>query len=144
MNGSFKIDYLSFFKDSQAQNNFCQRNAVIIEFPRKLKSPCKINICYQYRQFTKEDHPFIKIVAFCENGPCRHEYIINDKPSDGSCDVHFSIHSLFLNENICTPIHDCVASTPLKGQYRERMAAEVFRKRSFKNIFGISWSNTGN
>jgi hypothetical protein len=24
------------------------------------------------------------------------------------------------------------------------MAAEVFRKRSFKNIFGISWSNTGN
>jgi hypothetical protein len=123
--GSFVVDYKTFFKENKSSNNFCFRNKVIIEFPRKCKSPCKILISYQYRQSSIEDHPHIKIVGQCQNGLCHHEYVIQKREEQKCCKVSFKIFGIFLNNDISTPLHEMVACTPLKGTYREEVAMEA-------------------
>jgi hypothetical protein len=130
--GVFEICYDKFFKDTRSSSNFCQRNCVILEFPRHVDIPCKINITYQYRQFNNESNPFIKIFGVCANGPCQHEYIIEKKPLYGLCSVRFSINAIFLNNCIQTPVHDVVASSPLKGLYREQYRKEAEEKGALR------------
>ena len=93
--GVFEISSTTFFNDNHSSSNFCNRNSVIVEFTRKANIPFKININYQYHQFINESKPFVKICGVCENGPCRHEYLIHKKSANGVCSVEFTIHAIF-------------------------------------------------
>jgi hypothetical protein len=133
--GKFTVNYLSYFKNNMSRSNFCYRHKTIIDFPRHCNSSCKININYQYRQFTRGDHPFVKIVAFCENGPCYHEYRILRRPESKECSVEFKIYGIFVNDRIETPMHDVVSSSPLKGEYRERVFHDTLVKGTMRTYF---------
>jgi hypothetical protein len=133
--GSFKILYTKYVKENNVQQNFCYRNKVIVDFPRKCNLPCKITIYYQYRQFGNLLKPFIKIYAKCENGPCHYQFIIMEHPdSDGNCSVHFTVHAMFKKDEkeIHVPVHDTVASSPIKGKYREKIFNDTVQKGTFR------------
>ena len=127
--GTFKIPYNEYFQDRKKQSNFCKRNKVIIDFLRQINSPCKINLNYQYQQLTNKCKNFIKIVGACKNGPCRHIYIIKSQPEDDDiCSVSYEISGVFANNNLTTPLHDIVSSTPLKGENRDCLSKLIAKK----------------
>ena len=134
--GTFKIPYNEYFQDRKKQSNFCKRNKVIIDFPRQINSPCKINLNYQYQQLTNKCKNFIKIVGACENGPCRHIYIIKSQPEDDDiCSVSYEISGVFANNNLTTLLHNIVSSTPLKGENRDRLSKLIAEKG---NVFAYT------
>jgi len=137
--GWFLVRYSEFFKTENTRENFCLRNKVTIEFPRCCNGSCKINIIHQYRQTKRTDCPYIKITANCENGHCSHEYYVCEESKHETCKMYFRISGIFLNGRIETPLHDIVASSPLKGKYREMISNDAQLKGPLRT-YSEHWS----
>jgi hypothetical protein len=58
---------------------------------------------------------FIKITGVCDNGPCKHEYIIKNKSLTGLCSVLFSLNAIFPWFGGKLPIKRLVLGTVSQG-----------------------------
>jgi len=130
--GTFVVKARDFFEDLESNNNrnFCKRNIVVIEFPRKVGCQCCLRIDYQYKQMKRVDQPYLKIKASCKNGPCRHQYIVRTKPQCDECIVHYDVDGIFLDKESLKTMHHTYASSPMKGKYRSDIFEDAFKHGS--------------